>query len=94
MLLVIGAPNSSNSMRLVEVAERRRHALASGAARSEIDPAWLDGLSTLGLTAGASAPEELVREVVDLLAQLRPVEETLVTTEEKMIFKLPRQLAD
>jgi 4-hydroxy-3-methylbut-2-enyl diphosphate reductase len=95
MLLVIGAPNSSNSMRLVEVAERLGTPSRLVQRAAEIDPAWLDGLSTLGLTAGASAPEELVREVVDYIAQLRPVEEeTLVTTEESMIFKLPRQLAD
>ena len=62
---------------------------------SDIDPAWLDGVGTLGLTAGASAPEELVREVVDRLSQWRKVEEhTLVTAEEKMVFKLPRQLMD
>ena len=49
----------------------------------------------LGLTAGASAPEELVREVVDRLAQWRDVqEESIVTAEERMVFKLPRQLAD
>ena len=52
-------------------------------------------MTTLGLTAGASAPEDLVREVVDRIAALRPVlEETVVTAEEKMVFKLPRQLVD
>jgi 4-hydroxy-3-methylbut-2-enyl diphosphate reductase len=62
---------------------------------SDIDPAWLEGVGTLGLTAGASAPEKLVREVVDQLAQWRKVEEhTLVSAEEKMVFKLPRQLTD
>jgi 4-hydroxy-3-methylbut-2-enyl diphosphate reductase len=51
---------------------------------SEIDPAWLDGVDTLGLTAGASAPETLVREVIDLLSTFRSVtEETVVTTEER-----------
>lgn len=95
LVLVIGAPNSSNSLRLVEVAERcgaRAQLIQRGA---EIMPEWLDGVTTLGLTAGASAPEELVREVVAAIAALRPVtEETVVTTEEKMIFKLPRQLVD
>ena len=94
LVLVIGAPNSSNSLRLVEVAERcgTDARLIQGAA--EIDPSWLDGVGTLGLTAGASAPESLVREVVDRLAQWRAVEEhTLVTAQEKMVFKLPRQLA-
>jgi 4-hydroxy-3-methylbut-2-enyl diphosphate reductase len=61
----------------------------------EIDPAWLDGVSTLGLTAGASAPEVLVREVIDRLSAWRTVSEDEVrTAEEKMIFKLPRQLLD
>jgi len=95
LVLVIGAPNSSNSLRLVEVAERcgARAELIQRA--SEIQPDWLDGVTTLGLTAGASAPEELVREVVDRIAALRPVlEETVVTAEEKMVFKLPRQLVD
>ena len=95
LVLVIGAPNSSNSLRLVEVAERcgtEARLIQRGA---DIDPAWLEGVGTVGLTAGASAPEELVREVIERLGEWRAVEEhTLVTAEEKMIFKLPRQLAD
>jgi 4-hydroxy-3-methylbut-2-en-1-yl diphosphate reductase len=95
LVLVIGAPNSSNSLRLVEVAERCGTTARLIQRAADIDPAWLDGVGTVGLTAGASAPEELVREVVDRLAEWRAVEEhTLVTTEEKMVFKLPRQLAD
>ncbi|WP_336981480.1 4-hydroxy-3-methylbut-2-enyl diphosphate reductase [Altererythrobacter fulvus] len=95
LVLVIGAPNSSNSLRLVEVAERFGTPARLIQRASEIDPDWLKGVTTLGLTAGASAPEKLVREVVDTLSQWREVEEhTLVTAEEKMIFKLPRQLAD
>ncbi|MEJ6008427.1 4-hydroxy-3-methylbut-2-enyl diphosphate reductase [Novosphingobium aquae] len=95
LVLVIGAPNSSNSVRLVEVAERCGTPARLLQRGGEIDPAWLDGVNTVGLTAGASAPEELVREVVDRLAALRPlVEETVVTAEEKMIFKLPRQLTE
>lgn len=95
LVLVIGAPNSSNSVRLVEVAERSgaRAQLIQRAA--EIDPDWLDGVTTLGLTAGASAPEELVREVIERIALYRTVaEEQVVTAEEKMIFKLPRQLVN
>jgi len=95
LVLVIGAHNSSNSLRLVEVAQRcgTRAQLIQRA--SDIDPAWIMPIGTLGLTAGASAPEELVREVVARLATLRPIiEETVVTTEEKMVFKLPRQLVD
>ena len=95
LVLVIGAHNSSNSLRLVEVAQRcgaRAQLIQRG---SDIDPEWITSIGTLGLTAGASAPEELVREVVARLATLRPiVEETVVTTEEKMVFKLPRQLVD
>ena len=62
---------------------------------SEIEPDWLEGVTTLGLTAGASAPEVLVREVVQHIGRLRTVsEETVTTAEEKMVFKLPRQLLD
>ncbi|HEY6870162.1 MAG TPA: 4-hydroxy-3-methylbut-2-enyl diphosphate reductase [Novosphingobium sp.] len=95
LVLVIGAPNSSNSLRLVEVAQRcgARAELVQRA--SDIRSEWLDGVTTVGLTAGASAPEELVREVVARIASLRPVtEESVVTAEEKMVFKLPRQLVD
>ena len=95
LVLVIGAPNSSNSLRLVEVAQHcgTRAELIQRAA--DIDPAWLDGVGTLGLTAGASAPEALVREVIARLGEWREVEETTLTSaEEKMVFKLPRQLAD
>ncbi|MCP5395986.1 MAG: 4-hydroxy-3-methylbut-2-enyl diphosphate reductase [Sphingomonadaceae bacterium] len=93
LVLVIGAPNSSNSLRLVEVAERLGTTARLIQRANEIDPAWLEGVGTIGLTAGASAPETLVREVVDKLSEWRDVEEhTLVTAEEKMIFKLPRQL--
>ncbi len=95
LVLVIGAPNSSNSVRLVEVAERcgaKARLIQRGA---EIEAVWLDDVTTLGLTAGASAPEALVREVVDRIAEFRTVsEQQVVTTEEHMIFKLPRQLLD
>jgi 4-hydroxy-3-methylbut-2-enyl diphosphate reductase len=92
-MIVIGAPNSSNSLRLVEVAERLgtpAHLVQRG---SDIEAAWLADIDTLGVTAGASAPEELVREVIDAVAALRPIaEEVIVTAEEKMVFKLPRGL--
>ena len=95
LVLVIGAPNSSNSCRLVEVAERFG-AKAYLIERAEnIDPAWLEGVTVLGLTAGASAPESLVREVADYLAERREVTEEVITTAvERMVFKLPRQLSD
>ena len=95
LVLVVGAPNSSNSLRLVEVAERLGTPSKLIQRAEEIDPAWLDGVTTIGLTAGASAPEILVREVVDALAKLRNVtERTITTAEEKMVFKLPRQLTE
>jgi 4-hydroxy-3-methylbut-2-enyl diphosphate reductase len=94
LVLVIGAPNSSNSRRLVEVAERCGAKSRLIERASEIDPAWLDGVTVLGLTAGASAPESLVREVAARVAELREVSEEIVTTaEERMVFKLPSQLA-
>ena len=95
LVLVIGAPNSSNSLRLVEVAERMGTTSMLIQRASEIDPAWLDGVGTVGVTAGASAPEVLVREVVAKLSEWREVEESKIrTAEEKMVFKLPRELMD
>ena len=93
LVLVIGAPNSSNSLRLVEVAERLGKPARLIQRAIEINRSWLEGVTTLGLTAGASAPETLVREVVDMLGQWREVsEETVVSAEERIVFKLPRQL--
>jgi 4-hydroxy-3-methylbut-2-enyl diphosphate reductase len=95
LVLVIGAPNSSNSLRLVEVAERLGTPSKLIQRASDIDPTWLDGIGTLGLTAGASAPEKLVREVVDKISEWREVtEHTIMAAEEKMVFKLPRQLTE
>ncbi len=95
LVLVIGAPNSSNSLRLVEVSERCGTPAKLIQRASEIDPEWLEGVGTIGLTAGASAPELLVREVVRKLAEWRTVEEkTIMAAEEKMVFKLPRQLIE
>jgi 4-hydroxy-3-methylbut-2-enyl diphosphate reductase len=93
-LLVIGAPNSSNSMRLVEVAER------AGCTRSmlvqradDIDWPRLAGARRVGITAGASAPEILVEEVIDAFrAHYNVTVETLSVTEENVSFKLPRAL--
>ncbi len=92
-MLVIGAPNSSNSLRLVEVAERAGVRARLIGRATDIDLAWLDGAATLGITAGASAPEVLVREVVDFLAEHFDVREQPVEgVEERMVFKLPRGL--
>ncbi len=92
-MLVIGAPNSSNSLRLVEVAER--HGLRAQLIQRavDVDFAWLEGVRTLGITAGASAPEILVRELVDRLATRFAVHEREVEeVTENMLFKLPKAL--
>ncbi|GAD49438.1 4-hydroxy-3-methylbut-2-enyl diphosphate reductase [Caenibius tardaugens NBRC 16725] len=95
LVLVIGAPNSSNSVRLVEVADRSGTPARLIGRASDIQPEWLDGVGTVGITAGASAPEVLVREVIDRLGEWRSVEErTHIAAEERMIFKLPRQLTE
>ena len=94
-LLVIGAPNSSNSLRLAEVGERRGVSARLVQRAGEIDFDWLGQPTILGLTAGASAPEILVREVVAKLAEHFTVtEEEVTTATENMVFKLPRELAD
>lgn len=94
LVLVVGSPNSSNSVRLVEVA------LQAGAGAShlidyarEIDESWLEGVRTVGVTSGASVPEVLVRGVLDFLAERgwESVEE-VTTAEETLTFALPREL--
>ena len=94
LVLVVGSPNSSNSVRLVEVA------LGSGARRAhlvdchvEIDPRWLDGVQTVGVSSGASVPELLVRGVLDYLAERGFTEvEEIITADESLVFSLPREL--
>jgi 4-hydroxy-3-methylbut-2-enyl diphosphate reductase len=94
-VLVIGAANSSNSVRLVEVAEREGARARLIGRAGDIDLAWLAGVRDLGITAGASAPEVLVREVVDFLRGFFEVEEVEEDgIEERMVFKLPRGLED
>ncbi|HWI77252.1 MAG TPA: 4-hydroxy-3-methylbut-2-enyl diphosphate reductase, partial [Sphingomicrobium sp.] len=92
-MLVIGSPNSSNSLRLAEVAERLDVPARLIDRASQIDWDWLGQPKVLGITAGASAPELLVREVVDALAErFEIVEEIADHSPERMIFKLPREL--
>jgi 4-hydroxy-3-methylbut-2-en-1-yl diphosphate reductase len=95
-MLVVGAPNSSNSMRLVEVAKQAGCARAQLVQRaSEIDWRFLDGVRRLGITAGASAPEELVQEIIQACRQRFDVSvEDITVTEEKVHFNVPRVLAD
>ncbi len=95
-MLVVGAPNSSNSMRLVEVATRAGTPKAKLVQRAaDIDWDWLEGVGCLGITAGASAPEVLVREVIDALGERFDVSlEEDETCREDVRFKLPRALGD
>jgi 4-hydroxy-3-methylbut-2-enyl diphosphate reductase len=92
-MLVIGAPNSSNSLRLAEVAERMGVPSRLIERAADIDWDWLGEPATLGVTAGASAPEVLVREVLDALrARFQVTEEVADHSPERMTFKLPREL--
>ncbi|MGE5828425.1 MAG: 4-hydroxy-3-methylbut-2-enyl diphosphate reductase, partial [Micromonosporaceae bacterium] len=94
LMLVVGSRNSSNSVRLCEVA------LDAGARAShlvdyaeEIRDEWLDGAGTVGLTSGASVPEELVQQVLDRLAErgFDQVDE-VTTAQERLVFSLPQEL--
>ena len=94
VVIVVGAPNSSNSVRLAEVAERagaRRALLVQRGA--DLDPALLDGCAAAGLTAGASAPESLVQEVIARLAtRFALTEQEVRVAEERIEFRLPPAL--
>jgi 4-hydroxy-3-methylbut-2-enyl diphosphate reductase len=96
LLLVVGAPNSSNSKRLVEVGEKNGCARALLVQRAtDLDWTELKNLRTIGITAGASAPEILVNEIVDAFRQHYEVTvEKVVLREENVSFKLPRELRD
>ena len=93
-LLVVGAPNSSNSRRLVEVAERAGCGRARLIERAgDLDWSWLDGVGRLGISAGASAPELLVDELIAACrARYEVAVEEVRITEESMYFRLPRGL--
>lgn len=94
LALVIGAPNSSNSLRLVEVAQKSGVTAKLVQRADDIDWAWLDGVRTVGITAGASAPETLVEEVIAALSTRFAVAiETVATVSEDISFKLPAALA-
>lgn len=94
LVIVVGSRNSSNSVRLVEVA---RDAGANAAYlidfADNIDPAWLDGVTTVGVTSGASVPEILVRGVIDRLGELGyGTVQTVTTANETLVFALPREI--
>ncbi|HYD30949.1 MAG TPA: 4-hydroxy-3-methylbut-2-enyl diphosphate reductase [Azospirillaceae bacterium] len=93
-ILVLGSPTSSNSKRLVEVAKRQGCARAALVERAaDIDWTALDGIATLGITAGASAPEVLVEEVISSArARYAVTVEEVVTAREHLVFKLPKAL--
>ena len=93
VVIVVGSPNSSNSNRLREVAEKRGVPAYMVDSAALIDPVWLDGKTRIGVTAGASAPEVLVQAVIDRLKELgaksvRPLE----GVEENVVFPLPKGL--
>lgn len=95
LILVVGAKNSSNSNRLREIAEESGvpgYLVADG---SQVNPAWLEGVRVVGLTAGASAPEVLVEDVIGALRRIAPVEvSTLDGIEENVRFRLPLDLEE
>ena len=94
LVIVVGSANSSNSVRLVEVAlEAGAEAAHRVDNAGEIDPAWLDGVSSIGVTSGASVPEHLVQGVLDyLVEQGYPVAREERLTEESLVFALPPEL--
>ncbi len=95
LLLVVGAHNSSNSNRLREIGENFGIASYLIEDATMFDPSWLDGVGTVGITAGASAPETLVQETIERLKRHREVSvETLDGVRENVHFKLPAALAD
>ena len=95
LLLVVGAHNSSNSNRLREIGENFGIPSYLIENASMFDPAWLDGIATVGITAGASAPETLVQETITRIKNYCDVTvETLDGVEENVHFKLPKELAD
>lgn len=95
VLLVVGATNSSNSNRLREIGAETgvpSYLVSDG---SEVKPEWFAGAQAVGITAGASAPEEMVDHVIDALRALGPVEvSTMAGREEKVEFKLPAKLIE
>ncbi|MGD8590053.1 MAG: 4-hydroxy-3-methylbut-2-enyl diphosphate reductase [Chromatiales bacterium] len=93
LVLVVGSTNSSNSNRLREIAEKQNTPAYLIDGSNDIDPTWLEGIETIGVTAGASAPEILVEEVIDKLkAAGAKTVNSLPGREEKVTFSLPKSL--
>jgi 4-hydroxy-3-methylbut-2-enyl diphosphate reductase len=94
VVIVVGSPNSSNSNRLREVAQNQGVTAYMVDNASQLDPAWLTGKERVGVTAGASAPEILVQQVIDKLKRLGAEEvKQLSGIAEKVVFPLPKALA-
>ncbi|MGJ3230235.1 MAG: 4-hydroxy-3-methylbut-2-enyl diphosphate reductase [Oceanicaulis sp.] len=95
LVLVVGAPNSSNSVRLVEVAKRAGAKDAHLVQKAEeVDWAWFDGAARVGISAGASAPEELVEDLIAAIAGRFKVRiEEVRVADEDVVFKLPKEVA-
>ena len=94
VILVVGAANSSNSNRLREIGTEAGVASYLIADGSELDPEWLKNARTVGITAGASAPEVLVDDVIEAMRRIGPVKvQVLPGREENIEFRLPAQLA-
>jgi len=95
LLLVVGAQNSSNSNRLREIGEEIGIPSYLIDDAASLDPKWLESIEVVGITAGASAPEELVQELIDRLREHRNIEvEEIPGVQESMQFKLPRELTN
>lgn len=93
LVLVVGSKNSSNSNRLAELASRMGVMSKLIDGPQDIDPKWLEGVETIGITAGASAPEVLVQSVISHLKTLGVTEvETLAGNEEDVVFEVPKEL--
>jgi len=93
VILVVGARNSSNSNRLCEIGLEQGLPSYLIEDASALDPAWLEGKETIGLTAGASAPEALIQEVIEALRKLGPVTvQSMDGVEENIEFRLPPEL--
>jgi len=95
VMLVVGAANSSNSNRLREIAVEQGVKSYLIADADALDPAWLEEVTSIGITAGASAPEDLVQKLIDRLRQLAEVDlQTLPGITENVRFRMPAELAE
>ncbi|MDX8431746.1 MAG: 4-hydroxy-3-methylbut-2-enyl diphosphate reductase [Candidatus Algichlamydia australiensis] len=93
LILIVGDPTSSNSNRLREIGDKHNVPAYLINSKDEIDPKWLEGISAIGLSAGASTPEEVVQECIEHLYSLGVTKkEEVVHTEENVFFQLPKEV--